>query len=470
MPSDSHTDAHDPHELQECHSESHELRECERDSPTPRQDASAGGRPLPAIDSSWAAWRFLAGCTLLEALVFGFGTAYGAFQDYHIKTVDSPLHNSSTAVIATPGTLFTFGNFFAPFLFQGVLRIFPNRVILIASAALVAAAASLIIASVSSSPAVIVVFQGLFLGWLAGVAWTPSLLWLPQWFDRHRGLATGVMFLGSGIGGAGWAFALSALLSSVGFAWTLRAVALIFLVIGGIGLAMTKPRLPAQGLPRLGLLPTLAAMHDRAAHSALGIVNGLILLIQGAAFWSVLYYLPTYATSLGFSSTASTGLLALANAFTGFSFVIFGRLGDRFQAFFLALGSGIGGALLAGAFLGFVNSAAPLMVFSVLFGLASGGVSALISPMSKQIGKKVPANPAAVALEYLAWRGVGSIAGPLISSALYQKAITSTMWGAGASFGPHGMGPVILLSTVCSGVVALLATSALAYQYFERAG
>jgi hypothetical protein len=47
-----------------------------------------------------------------------------------------------------------------------------------------------------------------------------------QWFDKRRGLATGIAVSGSGVGGLLLSIATAQLLNSVGLGWTLRITAI----------------------------------------------------------------------------------------------------------------------------------------------------------------------------------------------------------------------------------------------------
>lgn len=52
-----------------------------------------------------------------------------------------------------------------------------------------------------------------------------------QWFNKRRGLASGITVAGSGIGGAALAPLNRFLISQLGFRWALRIMGLSFIVI-----------------------------------------------------------------------------------------------------------------------------------------------------------------------------------------------------------------------------------------------
>lgn len=65
-----------------------------------------------------------------------------------------------------------------------------------------------------------------------------------EWFVAKRGLASGIIFSGAGVGGFCFPLMLGALLEKVGFAWTCRVWALLTLVIYAGCVVTLKPRLP----------------------------------------------------------------------------------------------------------------------------------------------------------------------------------------------------------------------------------
>jgi len=67
-----------------------------------------------------------------------------------------------------------------------------------------------------------ILLQGVIFGISAGALYAPIVMWLSDWFVERRGLAGGIIFGGSGIGGFVFPLAMGYLLKGVGFRWTLR--------------------------------------------------------------------------------------------------------------------------------------------------------------------------------------------------------------------------------------------------------
>ncbi|PWN48481.1 MFS general substrate transporter, partial [Violaceomyces palustris] len=380
---------------------------------------------LPAVDKGRGAFTFLALATLLETNVFAIAASYGSFQDYHLASPKSPLFGASASLITITGAMITLGTYFGPFLFLSFVRAYPEYVRIFLAVSASACSAGHLLASIRPTPTLTLLFQGVMVGLGAGAFSTPSNFWLPQWFDERRGLATGVMYLGSGIGGVIFPFLINWLLQRVGFAWTMRVLALILSAVGVIIVLGMRPRLSpkrsvtGRRVRNESLLSLLLPHHPRIINTPLGLIHGLIQLVQAAAYWSISYYISPYATSLGMSSSTATLMLALLNVSQGISYVIFGRMADRGHLIPVLILSSTMGSILVSLLLGFSKTFGSLISFSILYGLTNGGFATLIAQQAREMAKIAEVEVTTIFVEYLGWRGTGGLIGPLICSTLY---------------------------------------------------
>ncbi|KAH8815582.1 putative monocarboxylate transporter [Xylogone sp. PMI_703] len=186
----------------------------------------------------------------------------------------------------------------------------------------------------------------------------------PQYFNKKRGIANGIVFAAGGLGGTVISFAMNGLISSLGPEWTFRVIGLTTLGTALPAAWLIKERAPI----RSSTFIEWRLFKD---------IQFVILFLVGAIGTFPLFvppfFLPLYSTSLGLSASAGAGLVA------GFNFAsMLGRLGCGFLSdaigpvntllLTLALSS-----LSTFVIWPFSDSLAPLVAFVVINGSANGG-------------------------------------------------------------------------------------------------
>ena len=181
--------------------------------------------------------------------------------------------------------------------------------------------------------------QGLFLGFSMSFLFTPALATVSRYFVRHRGLALGITVSGSSIGGIIWPIMLDRLLNidGVSFGWTMRIAGFMMLPLLVIAcLTVRSPSRTSQQDDDIAEIP-----HDSKGHKAdLSIAKSFtfLLMCAGMAIASLgvfapLFYITSYATSLGLSASISFYLVSMVNGASLFGRVLPGLLADRFGYF-----------------------------------------------------------------------------------------------------------------------------------------
>ncbi|KAI5286038.1 hypothetical protein KEM54_000113, partial [Ascosphaera aggregata] len=99
------------------------------------------------------------------------------------------------------------------------------------------------------------VVLGLMIGLGNSLVFNPSVASISHYFLRYRARATGVATSGGGVGGVVFPLMLQALFPKIGWAWAMRAMALLCLVTLGIGCLLIKSRLPTKKATKENLLP-----------------------------------------------------------------------------------------------------------------------------------------------------------------------------------------------------------------------
>ena len=176
--------------------------------------------------------------------------------------------------------------------------------------------------------------QGLLLGCGTCLAYIPAVTVAPGWFKERRGLAMGIVLSGTGIGGTIWAPALRSLNANIGFRNTLRLTGgLSFILIAGAGWILkwhpdieVSNRLehpPGQSRFRPPLI------NWRVARSRVFVAQAAGAIFQAAAYYTPVYFISTYARTLGYGSSTGANFIALSNATSAFGKVILGYIADR---------------------------------------------------------------------------------------------------------------------------------------------
>ncbi|KAJ7290342.1 major facilitator superfamily domain-containing protein [Mycena rebaudengoi] len=395
-----------------------------------RSSSSRELATLPPMEGR-EAWIFLAAAFLIEFTCYGGAFSFSIFQNYLMQSEFSPLRHESNVTISAIGTLLLSMLYFSPALVGPLYTMYPDLARGTSFAALFLAVGSLVMASFVPKAPVLLVFNA-----------APYITYLPQWFNKRRGLANGIAFSGAGTGGLVFPFIFSTTLERLGFAWTLRIWAAILLVVGGTALYFVRPRLPAIRPP------TTTREHSRAAalkiefaylFSPLWAMTALLTFLASTGLFAVSFYLATYCTSLELSSAATSGAVAAFNASGLLGEISIGYACDRFAYPLVILFIGSVGGLSTFLLLGFARNLPTVLIFTLLFGWAAGSWCATWSASCLDISRlrKIPVHSVMLSLIFV--RGVAALIGPLVAAALYQP----EMRASAKLFGSFGFGPLI---------------------------
>ncbi|KDQ20060.1 hypothetical protein BOTBODRAFT_51414 [Botryobasidium botryosum FD-172 SS1] len=318
---------------------------------------------LPPVDGGMQAWTFVAAAFVLEALVWGFGSSYGIFQDYY--THNPPFNTSSETAIAAVGTV----GLAIPYIeVIGILVIYerwPHITKPTMWVALAVSCGSLALSSFATKVWHLIILQGVVFGMAGGALYAPVLVWLSEWFVRRRGLAGSIIFGGLGAGGAVFPLLINGLLSATGsWQWTLRILALVIAVSGSVALWFVKPRVPIVRRQQGQVKPVNMSFMKTPLYLSVEVT----IFIQAIAYFPVSLYMPTYTSAVGLPIINGTVVLAVFNIASVVGQVIFGHLCDRMPYTRVMIISGVGSALSAYLLWGFAHSLWLIFLFVVVFG------------------------------------------------------------------------------------------------------
>ncbi len=235
-------------------------------------------------------------------------------------------------------------------------------------------------------------FYGIIIGVGTSGSDVPILSTLARWFVKKRGMMTGIMKVGAGLGMLSMPLVANWLISNHG--WRVS-----YIIIGVTSLIFLIPA--AQFLRRdpgqMGLLPDGAtvkeaspASEDReislrqAMHTRQFWLLSAVFLFFAFCVHTVLTHIYPHAVDLGISATVAANFLATIGGASIIGRLIMGRAGDRIgnkPAMIIDL------IILAVAllWLQLANETWELYLFVALYGFAHGGLFTLISPMIAEL-------------------------------------------------------------------------------------
>lgn len=276
--------------------------------------------------------------------------------------------------------------------------------------------------------------QGVISALGCGLLFTPTTLYLDEWFVKRKGLAYGIMWAGKSSTGVAMPFIMDASLRRFGPARTLQGWSVATVLLSAPLLYFLRPRIP---LSRTSTVRRIDVSFIR--------MRSFWMLSLGNVLQSLGYFLPyTYISSfavqeLGTSTSIATLILALVNATSIPGGIFLGSLGDHFPVTTAIMVSSLGSALTVFLFWGFSEHVALLAVFSITYGFFAGGFSSTWSGVLTDLKKQSPAIDTGFIFGLLAGgRGIGNvISGPLSVALLTKNGWLGNGkgWGYGGEYG-----------------------------------
>ncbi|KAL3472268.1 MFS general substrate transporter [Aspergillus californicus] len=396
---------------------------------------------LPPVDRGMDAWLFLAACFVMEALVWGFAFTYGVFQAYYTES-DEFKDSSNIAVVGTCAMGIMYLDL--PLVFAAY-RQWPKYQRLGCGVGVLLMCLALGLSSLSTNVTHLVITQGIFYALGGSIAYSPCILLMEDWFDKRKGLAFGVMWAGTGLGGVILPIVMEQLLSRYGFRTALRAFTVALFILTAPLVYFVKPRVPIDENRPSPPPPNLRFMFT-STFALFEVCN----TIEALGFFLPSIYLPTYAGMIGASSSLQALTVILFNVASVVGCVLMGAIVDKIDVTLCILVSTVGSTL--GVFLvwGFSMSLGPLFVFAVIYGLFAGSyTSTWPGIMRDVVRKKTSAESSMVFACLAAGRGVGN----LVSGPLSEALVKGMPWEGNVGYGyGSGYGTLIVFTGV-TGVV-----------------
>lgn len=268
----------------------------------------------------------------------------------------------------------------------------------------------------------------------------PTIHFVNKYWIRRRGFAFGTMCASSALAGIAFPFTLEVLLNTYGYPTTLRALAL--------GLAvMTAPVIPFLK----GRVPPSEHQSSTASKEWLCLKNtdfwvySISNIVQGFGYFFPALFLPSIATSEGYSASQGALLVALLSVAQAVGQFSFGYASDRkISLDNLVFVSTMSSAAAVVAFVLVDKTLSTMILFSLSYGFFAGAWISLWSQMGTTIYGGKPASTL-VSMSLLCFgAGIGSVTAGPISAKLIRMMVES-----GVTFGAEKYNGVMLFTGVC---------------------
>ncbi|KAK4908757.1 hypothetical protein LTR49_022377 [Elasticomyces elasticus] len=224
-----------------------------------------------------------------------------------------------------------------------------------------------------------------------------------QYFLRKRGLANGIVFAAGGLGGAAISLVLERLIDILGPAWALRIVGILTLATGLPAAWLIRERMPAKRTTFVEWRLFTRLKFDLLFLS--GIIATFPLFVPP-------FFLPLYCQSIALEPSVGAAMVAIFNFSGAIGRIGFGLLCDFIGPlnvlFVTLLLTGISRTVLWP----FSTSLAPLVVFTIRNGIASGGFFAVMPTVVGSVfgNQKMPI---AMGMIVTGWAGGYFMGGPI---------------------------------------------------------
>ncbi|KFH64400.1 hypothetical protein MVEG_10225 [Podila verticillata NRRL 6337] len=360
-------------------------------------------------------WLVVFGAFMIQFCGFGFNFSWGVYQEYYLAENIFP--GATLSQVSWVGGIGASSVFLTGPFQASMTRRFGLRPMIAAGA--VISSTGIILASFTKELWQLYLTQGVLFGLGAGMSILTSIAIPVQWFNKRRGLASGISVAGSGIGGAALAPMNRFLISKVGFRWALRVMGLSFVVIIFSVLVCIRTRIP---IGRRG-----GPIFDFSLFREPGFVTMYFMgVLVTFGYLTPVYLLPNYVTDIGMDPKTGATLVSIFSAVNAVSRVILGIAADKFGRFnILALCTILGG-LSCYIFWLNTHNLAMAVVFVIFYGANGGGFVSLFPVVAAEV-IGVERLSAAVGLLYSS-NLFGNLLGTPIASAIVTASGGSYTW------------------------------------------
>ncbi|GAA5879955.1 hypothetical protein JCM3774_005689 [Rhodotorula dairenensis] len=344
----------------------------EKGASLPQRPPAAAADDFP--DGGWRAWSVVAGAWCISFTSWGYANSFGVFQTYY---GEHQLASYSSSDISWIGS-FQLAMVLACAFLAG--KAFDAGYIkYLLCAALCFYAAGMFGLANATQYWQIFLSQGLACGLAAGIAFLPAASSVSHWFKRRRATALGFLATGSSIGGIVYPIMQNRMFESVGFEWTVRAVAFLTIALVGVAALTINSRLPPK---KIGNIFDFRPLRERSF--VLFIAAESIIML---GLYTPYFYIQDYGRAHGVSANVTQYALAILNGASIFGRIIPNWLADTYGPLTILTPQCFISGILIFCFTSMCKSEAGLIVFTILFGFSSGAYVSMMPATTASLTK-----------------------------------------------------------------------------------
>ncbi|KAI9286062.1 major facilitator superfamily domain-containing protein [Umbelopsis sp. AD052] len=410
----------------------------DNEEPTGRTEFS-----LPPVDKGMNAILILVCGFLVEACTYGLPLSYSIFQNYY--STQPEFRDSGITSLVTVGALWSGLTLMGAGLVAALSARFSLKTLMYIGSFIMAA--GLIGASFATNVWHLILTQGVVLGIGSSFVSNAFMPFVPMWWFKYRGIATGIIFSGAGLMGLVTPIAIERSLAAVGFRWTLRILSLFTLVLClSSSYAVRTRYLPdASGTMRV----SFTGKDFRFLTSRKFVILGACVLFQGLGYFIPNLFIQPYALSVGVPVQTSTTLVSVMNAMTVVGQLMLGHVCDRFGYWKALVISSTAASLSTFIFWRMAGSSlTTIFVYVVIYAGFGAGFTTCFPAMVADIADD-PNQFVLISGAFMMLRGTGNIVGNPLGSIFLT---TSSSIQAGWNEITYFVGGFLLLSAAFGGI------------------
>jgi predicted MFS family arabinose efflux permease len=200
-----------------------------------------------------------------------------------------------------------------------------------------------------------------------------------SWFLKKRAAAYGIMVSGSSVGGVVLPIMMNKLIAKIGFAWMMRSIAFMFVLLLTVACFTVKSRLPPR--PRRFVFTDYV---DNLKDKRLAVTAVAAFFFMWGMFLPFNYVI-LQAQDAGFSPALVPYLLPILNAVSILGRILPGLAADKIGRYNVMILITFVSAIFCLAVWVPVKSMAGILVFVIMFGFSSGGFISIGPTLVAQI-------------------------------------------------------------------------------------